>query len=299
MHNHVRHSHVPIDCVVSDWSPCVGACGSKSTQTRNIITPASNGGKACPELTQICQTPPCPVDCVVSGWGPCSKSCGSGIQNRTIVKPSSNGGKDCPELSQACNTQPCAPARTYQSQSGTKGYYSWQDGNMGYFSGSVGDCQFKCDNTPNCIGFQMHGNSGCDLKNSGIYNELQLDVGDKFYYTGPSPLDLIPTTCQGQCGRLMKSPNGNCNLVAYEGGQMTVYDSNGNSKWDNNQWGQKRPSKLNMQNDGNLVMADGNGKTIWSSKTPSVGSAPHTLKVQDDCSLAIYDSQGSKTWGTK
>ncbi|HZP86610.1 MAG TPA: fibronectin type III domain-containing protein [Burkholderiales bacterium] len=50
----------PIDCVVSDWSSWVlgtfGACvsGTQSrtdTRTRTIVTPAANGGSACPSLT--------------------------------------------------------------------------------------------------------------------------------------------------------------------------------------------------------------------------------------------------------
>jgi hypothetical protein len=42
----------PVDCVVDDR--CV-----LGTKTRNVITPASNGGTACPKLTQNCQLPTC------------------------------------------------------------------------------------------------------------------------------------------------------------------------------------------------------------------------------------------------
>ena len=46
----------PVDCVVSSWS-AFGACslscgGGTQTQTRTIVTPDSNGGVACPALSQ-------------------------------------------------------------------------------------------------------------------------------------------------------------------------------------------------------------------------------------------------------
>ena len=46
----------PVDCVVSPWSAygaCSASCGGGTqTQTRTIVTPASNGGAACPALSQ-------------------------------------------------------------------------------------------------------------------------------------------------------------------------------------------------------------------------------------------------------
>ena len=110
----------PVDCVVSAWSAwsaCSTSCGGGTqTQTRTVVTPASNGGAACPVLTntQPCNTQACPVDCVVSAWSAwsaCSTSCGGGTQTqtRTVITPAANGGTACPVLSQsqACNTQAC------------------------------------------------------------------------------------------------------------------------------------------------------------------------------------------------
>jgi len=61
----------PVDCEVSDWSDwsdCTVECGIGSqTRTRTIITPAQNGGAACPELEE---TRPCgssPTDEVCNG----------------------------------------------------------------------------------------------------------------------------------------------------------------------------------------------------------------------------------------
>jgi hypothetical protein len=55
----------PIDCVVSDWNSsgsCSAICGGGiQTQTRTVITPATNGGAVCPVLTRdiSCNTQSC------------------------------------------------------------------------------------------------------------------------------------------------------------------------------------------------------------------------------------------------
>ncbi len=117
--------NVPVNCTVSawgEWSTCSASCGGGTqTQTRTVITPAENGGTACPALTQSrsCNTQACtpggtPVDCVVSAWSEwsqCDAACnGTQMRTRTIVTPSSNGGATCPALTetQPCNTQ-CEP----------------------------------------------------------------------------------------------------------------------------------------------------------------------------------------------
>ncbi|HYD47751.1 MAG TPA: thrombospondin type-1 domain-containing protein [Terriglobales bacterium] len=54
-----------VDCVVSGWSgfgSCSASCGGGTQiRTRTILTPASGGGEACPELSesQPCNTDPC------------------------------------------------------------------------------------------------------------------------------------------------------------------------------------------------------------------------------------------------
>jgi len=111
---------VATDCVVSAWSawsPCSSPCGSGTqTRTRTVVTPAANGGKPCPVLSETnpCNTQPCPVDCVVSAWSawsPCSVECGGGTQSRTrtVTTFPAYGGTPCPTLVETnpCNTQPC------------------------------------------------------------------------------------------------------------------------------------------------------------------------------------------------
>jgi hypothetical protein len=74
----------PVDCVVSPWSAygaCSASCGGGTqTQTRTVITPASNGGAACPALSQsqACNVQACQSQ--ASGTAPG----GSGAINATI-----------------------------------------------------------------------------------------------------------------------------------------------------------------------------------------------------------------------
>eukprot|EP00042_Codosiga_hollandica_P046601 m.491875 g.491875 ORF g.491875 m.491875 type:complete len:1860 (-) comp57272_c1_seq3:128-5707(-) len=105
----------PIDCQVADWvatSACSLTCGN-GTQSfaRSVLVEASNGGRACPPLTETlpCNTEECPVDCLVGSWsafGSCSTTCGNGAQSqtRTIVQNAAYGGLACPNL---VNTQAC------------------------------------------------------------------------------------------------------------------------------------------------------------------------------------------------
>jgi hypothetical protein len=115
-------SACPLDCAVDSWTPysdCTVSCGGGTqTRTRAILSPAANGGTACPVVsqTQPCQTTACPVDCLVNAWtayGPCSKTCGTGSQTRTrtIARAAQNGGVICPPLSefQDCNPDACPP----------------------------------------------------------------------------------------------------------------------------------------------------------------------------------------------
>merc|ERR1719163_2714224 len=78
------------DCEVGAWQPgeCSVECGGgEMTITREIVTPASNGGAECPIMIdkESCNMQPCPIDCVVGEWsdyGMCSAPCGGGIMSR-------------------------------------------------------------------------------------------------------------------------------------------------------------------------------------------------------------------------
>ena len=111
----------PVKCQVSnwsEWSTCTATCGGGvQSRSRTVIKKSSNGGTACPTLTEsrTCNSQACVVNCQVSDWsewGTCSKTCGGGTQSRTrtIIKPAENGGIACPiDLSEnrLCNCQAC------------------------------------------------------------------------------------------------------------------------------------------------------------------------------------------------
>lgn len=128
------------DCQVSDWSEwgaCSNSCGGGvQARGRQVTQQATNGGAACPELsqTQACTGTTCgtlrpaapaflsslfvpaAVDCIVSdwtAWNACSASCGAGQQtrSRSVSQYSANGGVPCPSLAetQACIGTNCRP----------------------------------------------------------------------------------------------------------------------------------------------------------------------------------------------
>merc|ERR1719252_423804 len=107
------------DCEVGAWQPgeCSVECGGgEMTLTREVVTPAANGGAECPPMIEVepCNLQPCPIDCVVGEWsdyGMCSAPCGGGIMSR-IRQPltdAEHGGEPCGDLSetQECNVFAC------------------------------------------------------------------------------------------------------------------------------------------------------------------------------------------------
>merc|ERR1719421_1204903 len=107
------------DCEVGEWQPgeCSVECGGgERTLTREVVTPASNGGAECPIMIEKepCNMQPCPIDCVVDEWsefGMCSKDCGGGIQTRVrrAITEDEHGGEPCGDLSETieCNADAC------------------------------------------------------------------------------------------------------------------------------------------------------------------------------------------------
>jgi hypothetical protein len=87
--------------VVSDWSAWSECVDGSQTRTRTVITPASNGGTACPVLTESRSCEPA-IDCVVSEWSAWSECVdGSQTRTRTVITPASNGGTACPVLTES------------------------------------------------------------------------------------------------------------------------------------------------------------------------------------------------------
>lgn len=96
----------PVNCVVSEWSDWSTCTNGSQSRTRTVITPASNGGTACPVLTESRSCEPV-IDCVVSEWSAWS-TCSEGFRTRTrtVITPASGGGASCPVLSETetCST---------------------------------------------------------------------------------------------------------------------------------------------------------------------------------------------------
>jgi len=111
----------PYDCVVSEfltWSDCDTSCGGGSrTQRRTVVSPATNGGKACPSLEQVedCHEHFCPTDCTWGSWtdwGSCSETCGPGgheLRQRTAQVAPTYGGLACDNSAETrtCSMGPC------------------------------------------------------------------------------------------------------------------------------------------------------------------------------------------------
>ncbi|CAD7936459.1 unnamed protein product [Amoebophrya sp. A120] len=114
----------PVDCVFtkwSAWSECDALCdGGTEKRTREILSPAKNGGKVCAghlEEQRPCNAFPChpKIDCKLtdwSSWSECTNTCGGGQKERVrhVDVPPMYGGKPCDgDLIEVtgCNTDSC------------------------------------------------------------------------------------------------------------------------------------------------------------------------------------------------
>jgi hypothetical protein len=107
------------DCEVGEWQPgeCTVECGGGERDiTREIVTPAANGGAECPPMVEkeACNLQPCPIDCVVGEWSEysaCSKDCGGGVEvrSRPVHTEAEHGGEPCGDLTEQneCNVDAC------------------------------------------------------------------------------------------------------------------------------------------------------------------------------------------------
>merc|ERR1719238_2125928 len=107
------------DCEVGEWQPgeCSAECGGGERDiTREVVTPAANGGAECPPMVEreACNLQPCPIDCVVGEWSEysaCSKDCGGGVEvrSRPVYTDAEHGGEPCGDLTEQneCNVDAC------------------------------------------------------------------------------------------------------------------------------------------------------------------------------------------------
>ncbi len=113
----IRFSKCPVDCS-GRWSNCSASCGI-GTQTYEILTPSTNGGKDCTNPksgdTQLCSVPtPCenvskPDPTCNGTWSACSAGCGGGKSYYTLP-PGVKDGVGCGFKvgdQMDCNQQAC------------------------------------------------------------------------------------------------------------------------------------------------------------------------------------------------
>jgi len=108
-------------------------------------------------------------------------------------------------------------------------------------------------------------------------------------------------------GKQLTSENGKFILKMQDDGHLCAYKFD-NAKQGAFVWGTGvygfNNAKLVLQNDGSLVVLDGNNKIKWSSKTDAKTNAnfkdtknkPTKLVLENDGSIGLYNATGKKVW---
>jgi Bacterial pre-peptidase C-terminal domain len=91
----------------------------------------------------------------------------------------------------------------------------------------------------------------------------------------------------------LKSTNGKYTLRMQDDGNLVAYDSQGKGLWSSDTVGSGAIECI-MQDDGNLFLKDRNGRTVWTSHTDGYNNAK--LVIQDDGNLVIYNQRGLAVW---
>jgi len=101
---------------------------------------------------------------------------------------------------------------------------------------------------------------------------------------------------------VLVTPSCATKLVVDNNGNVVFSDVNtGKVYWSTNTAGKgTAPFRLTMQDDGNLVLADSHGATLWSSGTAGVANAcaPYSLKVRDMTKLTVVDCNVEPLWSS-
>lgn len=113
----------------------------------------------------------------------------------------------------------------------------------------------------------------------------------------------MSNVCYGPRSALVKGgswKSGNCrtSLNLQEDGNLVVY-VDGNAKWQAPKaW--PNGDYLIMQEDGNFVLYDKDGKPIWHSDTAKASGENRgsSVCVQDDGNVVIYRPDGTPIWHT-
>ena len=96
-------------------------------------------------------------------------------------------------------------------------------------------------------------------------------------------------------GGSLRSADLRYSLAVQNDGNLVVYDTQGRALWSSRTYGNPGAS-LRMQSDGNLVLYATSGRALWSSRTYGNGGAG--LVMQNDGNLVLYSSAGRPLWST-
>lgn len=107
-----------------------------------------------------------------------------------------------------------------------------------------------------------------------------------------------------RAGRQLISPNRSFVFIVQPDGNLVVYNraaagcgNLGCSIWSSGTAG-RGITDIYMQGDGNLVLRSG-GNSIWDTKTGGGRFPPYRLQMQDDGNLVIYNSRRQSVWSSK
>jgi hypothetical protein len=80
---------------------------------------------------------------------------------------------------------------------------------------------------------------------------------------------------------------------------MLVIYKNESQQWANGAKGKNGPYKLQMQEDGNLVIYDASNVAKWASGGGGGSNGPYKLTMQNDGNLVIYDKNNAASWASQ
>jgi hypothetical protein len=111
---------------------------------------------------------------------------------------------------------------------------------------------------------------------------------------------------RGEFKELQALAGHGCKAVVEDSGNFVIQDRNGRVRWSTNTAAKSvnysRPFRGVMQQDGNLVIRDSNNSAIWvaysNPKKKKDQVGPYTFTMQDDCNAVVYNGRGKGVWST-
>ena len=102
-----------------------------------------------------------------------------------------------------------------------------------------------------------------------------------------------------QCSSELKNFSDSCRLIAYDNGNIVLYDDD-IIRWESKTSGVGiAPYRLILQANGDLVYYDANNELVWASGNSGddgVSLGPYEVSVDDSCNLIIADNSGTIKW---